>query len=56
MDLEKQILEIKELLNQILVIVKDEPITLTEEECLRISQEKYNACMEKNRQIENLKN
>lgn len=48
MDLEKEIIEIKALLTQILVIVKNEPIQLSEEECERISQEKFRAITEFN--------
>jgi hypothetical protein len=49
MDLEGELSEIKALLKQLLVVVKDEPITMSEEECIRISQEKFRAMEEYNK-------
>jgi hypothetical protein len=49
MDLASELNEIKALLKQLMVIVKDEPATLTEEECERISQEKFRAMEEFNK-------
>jgi hypothetical protein len=47
MDLESELKEIKALLKQL--VAKDEPITMSEEECIRISQEKFRAMEEYNK-------
>lgn len=49
MDLQTELNDIKALLKQLMVVVKDERITLTEEECERMSQEKFKAMEEFNK-------